>query len=336
MGRTGAIREAVHRGLCSSIEGGVADFEMPSSARPLVFFQMKKFNIPGIVNLYKLDEPEEIQAMVRNPLIDRQFKTHTCPFNWLLLKRTLAVLSVAGRRFPTMMSRGAEERQTMQQELAGSLRSRVEDISQGPAELEPLARWIRGEGSESEVGMLIQELLGRLFLPTFVATPESWAAALVLAQAARSRKILTVLWWFVTGRVRRSQHLLADMVNGDLSAVHAIGIAVHNVVKGLLQMRCLYADKVTRDSLTSEAAAHRCLFAPVSVYRQAINAGQLGDCPFERNSLFVLEIGKASQREGGLPLVFMDDTWSRCPAADWVPAMFAGLWLRASGATRRT
>ena len=290
---------------------------------------MKKLKIPGIVNLYKVDEPEEIQALARDPLIDRKFNLRTCPFNWLLLKRSLAVLTIAGRRFPTMTRRDSREREIHQQQLAESLHARAAAIRLGPEELEPLARWIRGEGSDSEVGMLAQQLLGRLFLPTFVATPEGWAAAQVLVQAPRSRKIMKVLWWFASGRVRRAQRLLAGMVDGDLSAVNAIGIAVHNVVKGLRQMRYLYADTATRTSLTPEAAASRCLFAPVSLYRQATDAGQIGGCPFPRNSLFVLEIGKASQRKGGQPLVFMDDTWSRCPAADWIPAMLEGLWLRA-------
>ena len=105
---------------------------------------------------------------------------------------------------------------------------------------------------------------------------------------------------------------------------------MHNVIKGLRPMRSLYADHAARASLTPEAARAKCLVAPVSLYRQATEAGQLGGCPFPRNSLFVLEIGKASRREGGGPLVFMDGTWSRCPAADWVPAMLEGLWLRAS------
>jgi hypothetical protein len=82
-------------------------------------------------------------------------------------------------------------------------------------------------------------------------------------------------------------------------------------------------------SLSPEAAARQCLFAPVSLYRQATAAGQLGDCPFPRNALFVYEIGEASRREGGSPLVFMDETWSRCPAAQWVPAMLEGVWRRA-------
>ena len=162
----------------------------------------------------------------------------------------------------------------------------------------------------------------------------SWDAAQVLVQTPRSRKIFKVLWWFVSGKLRQSQHLLAEMVDGDLSAVNAIGIAVHNVIKGLRRMKSLYADSATRSSLTPEAAANECLFAPISLYRQATDAGKLNGCPFPKHSLFVLEIGKASQGEGGKPLVFMDGTWSRCPAANWVPAMLEGLWRRATAEKR--
>ena len=293
---------------------------------------MKRTKIPGIANLFRLDELEEIKALAHDPSIDRKFSLQTCPFNWLLLRRSLAVLSIAGRRFPTMVPRDSEERRIHQQELAKSLSAQAAAIRTGPEELESLAGWIRGEKSESEVGMLTQGLLGRLFVPGFIATAESWEAAKVLVAAPRSRKILKVLWWFATGKVRRSQRLLAGMVDGDLSAVNAIGIAVHNVIKGLRQMKSLYGDQMVRTSLTPGAAANRCLFAPVSLYRQATEAGRIGDCPYDRNTLFVLEIGKASQQEGGRPLVFMDGTWSRCPATDWVPAMLEGLWLRATTA----
>src|ERR1700728_1814467 len=110
---------------------------------------MKKLQVPGIVNLFRVDDPEEIRRLARDPLVDREFSLRTCPFNWLLLKRSLAVLSVAGRRFPTMTRRDSEERQIHQQELAESLRARAASIRLGPEDLEPLAHWIRGEGAES-------------------------------------------------------------------------------------------------------------------------------------------------------------------------------------------
>jgi hypothetical protein len=297
---------------------------------------MKRLRIPGFADILRVEEPEEIRALAQDPRIDRQFSLRTCPFNWLLLKRSLAVLSFNGHRFPTMTSQDSRERQLDQRELAQSLHQRAAAIRIGPEELDSLARWVRGEEPESQVGVLAQELLGKLFVPRFVATAESWAAAQVLVAAPRSKEILKMLWWFVTGKVGRSKRLLAQMVDGDLSAVNAIGIAVHNVVKGLRRMRSLYANSSSRSSLAPDAAASLCLFAPLSLYRQATAPGELGGCPFSRNSLFVLEIGKASQREGGRPLVFMDGTWSRCPAADWVPAMMEGLWLRATGVAAKS
>jgi hypothetical protein len=290
---------------------------------------MKRLKIPGIIDIFKVSDPEEIRALAQDPRVDREFGLRTCPVNWLLLKRSLSVLSCGGHRFPTMTRRDSEQRQNDQQGLSNSLSERSAAISIGPEELEPLANWIRGAGPESQVGILTQQLLGGLFLPGFVATEESWAAAKVFVAAPRSWRMPTILWWFVTGKVRRAKRLLAGMVDGNLSAMNAVGIAVHNTVKGLRHMRSLYADRAMRSSLSPEAAARQCLFAPVSLYRQATAAGQLGDCPFPRNALFVYEIGEASRREGGSPLVFMDETWSRCPAAQWVPAMLEGVWRRA-------
>ncbi len=290
---------------------------------------MKRLRVPGLVDLFEVDDPIEINALARDPRLDRRFETSTCPINWLILKRSLNVLSFGGRRFPTMMPRDDAHRAHKQQELWNALSEKVTAIKSGPGELEPLADWVRGVGSEAQLGILVQQLLAELFSSQFVATQESWTAAMTLVAAPRSKNLPRMAWWFITGKVRRSKRLLAGMVNGDLSAVNAIGIAAHNVVKSIRHMRLLYADDGLRSSLPVEAAAEQSLFAPGSVYRQATDAGQLDDCPFSRNSLFVLELGKASQNAEGRSLVFMDDTWSRCPANLWVPAMLQGVWKRA-------
>jgi len=290
---------------------------------------MKRLRVPGLIDLFEVSEPTEIKALASDPRLDRRFETGTCPINWLLLKRSLMVLSFEGRRFPTMTPRGSAQRKLDQQELWTNLSEKASAITSGPDELEPLANWVRGVGSETQPGILVQQLLGRLFSSKFVATEESWSAAKILVAAPRSKNLPNMLWWFVSGKVRRAKRLLAGMVNEDLSAVNAIGIAAHNVVKSIRHMRLLYADADARSNLSTEAAAEQCLFAPVSVYRQALAAGQLGDCPFSRNSLFVLSIGEASQQAEGRPLVFMDESWSRCPANVWVPAMLQGVWKRA-------
>jgi hypothetical protein len=290
---------------------------------------MKRLKIPGVVDIFKVTDPKEINALAQDPRVDRNFKLRTCPINWFLLKRSLSVLSVGEHRFPTMVPRDSRQRHTDQQELWNVLNEKIASIKEGPDELEALANWVRGADTDVEVGILAQELLGRLFFPQFAATEESWDAAKVFVATARL-KIPKLTWWWVSGKTSRAKRLLADLVDGNLSAMNAIGIAVHNLVKGLHQMRKLYSDPGTRSSLAAQAAAHKCLFAPVSLFRQATAAGELNGCPFPKNALFVYEIGEASQRQGGHSLVFMDQTWSRCPAAHWVPAMLEGLWRRAN------
>jgi hypothetical protein len=290
---------------------------------------LKRRAIPGLIDLFEVSDPAEIEALARDTRIDRRFDSGGCPIDRLLLKRALAVLSFEGRRFPTMVARDDPERVRRQSELWGRLSVRASAVKDGPDELRPLANWVRGAGSEEELGIVVQQLLGRLFSSEFVATEKSWSAAKILVAAPRSKNLPKMAWWFVSGKVSRAKRILAGMVNGDLSAVNAIGIAAHNVVKSIRNMRVLYANTEMKSSLTPEAAAEQCLFAPVSVYRRATAAGQLGDCAFAENSLFVLAIGEASQQPGGRPLVFMDDTWSQCPANTWIPAMLQGVWKRA-------
>jgi hypothetical protein len=291
---------------------------------------MKRRRVPGLIDLFEVSDPNEISALARHPNLDRRFETTTCPLNWLLLRRSLKVLSFGGHRFPTMMPQDDAQRASRQQELWNTLSETAAYIKGGPKELEPLAEWVRGVGADAQLGILVQQLLGQLFSNKFIATEESWNAAKVLVAAPRSKNLPLMLWWFVSGKVRRAKRLLAGMVNDDLSAVNAIGIAAHNVAKSLRHMRFLYANVEVRSGLPSEAAAEQCLFAPVSVYRQAVAAGQLGDCPYSRGSSFVLSIGEGARQTEGRSLVFMEDSWSRCPANVWVPAMLQGVWRRAS------
>lgn len=294
---------------------------------------MKRHRVPGIIDLVQVRDPREIEAVANDPRIDREFNTRTCPVNWLLLKRSLGVLSVGGFRFPTMISRHDAKRGRDQADLWAFLNGQAANVITGPEELEPLAEWVRGIGSDAQLGMIVQRIVGRLFFKDFIATEESWEAARILVAAPRSGNWPRVLWWFLTGKVRRSKQLLNGMVKGNLQALNAVGIAVHNLVKSFHHMRLLYSDVGIRAQLSGDAAAKRCLFAPLSIYRQATTAGDLAGCAFSRNSLFVLDIGEASRRNEGRSLVFMDNTWSRCPAASWVPAMLEGVWIRARTAS---
>ena len=291
---------------------------------------MKRYHIPGVLDVYEVSTPKDIEAVNTDSRVDRQFDSRTCPLNWLFVKRSLSVLSYAGNRFPTMKPRRSEARQSAQQALWNRLHLKVPEVKLGPKELEPLAQWVRGYDAEQSLGLQTQQILGRLFSDAFIATPESWDAATTLVRAPRSSNIPKLVWWWISGKVGRAKRRLASMVNDDLSAVNAIGIAVHNLVNSLHRMRALYSDADRRRTLSPADAAIQCLVAPASVFRQATVDGELNGNQFSNHSLFILNIGEAAKLEGGIALVFMRDSWSSCPAEQWVPAMLEGVWLRAN------
>jgi hypothetical protein len=291
---------------------------------------LKRHHIPGVLDVFEVSEPQEIEAISRDRRFDRKFDSGSCPFNWLLLKRSLSVLSFDGNRFPTMKPRDSVDRKSDQQVLWNRLNLMVPRIRSGPEELAPLSDWVRGHGAEEALGMRTQQILGRLFSEAFVATPESWDAAVTLVKAPRTSNVLTLIWWNLSGKIGRAKRKLAGMVNNDLSAVNAIGIAVHNLVKSLHRMKQIYSDKKLRRTLSPFDVVDRCLAAPVSIYRQATVAGELKGCQFSDGSLFVLNIGDAAKIEGTGRLVFMRGAWSSCPAERWVPAMLEGVWSRAN------
>ena len=147
-------------------------------------------------------------------------------------------------------------------------------MKHGPAQLEPLAEWVRGIGTADKLDLLVQQSIGRLFVETFTATEESLAAARMVLEAAGSSNVLRMLVWRVSGRLERAKTLLASMVNGDLTAVNAMITARQLIVDGLHKMRQLAADRALRSSITTDAAVDQCLFAPAAVVRQAKTPGE--------------------------------------------------------------
>ncbi|WP_321859933.1 hypothetical protein [Burkholderia cenocepacia] len=293
---------------------------------------MEHKHISGLVDVIKVDQPADILQIARDGTLDRAFGSGKPLLNSLLVRRILKVLSYKGRRFPTMSARTAPGRETRQDALWQKLNAVAPDIRSAPADLEPLAAWVRDTNTGVAVGPLVQQVIGRLFNPTFEADEATWAAAQVMAASLAPGNVLRKLTWQVTGKVTRAKALLASMVGGDLAGVHAVSVAIHNIVKGLDQMRGLYLDASMRQTLTPEMASRRCLFAPGVVLRQATSSGTVGGCPYAAGTLLLLELEKARQASGDESMIFLADTWSRCPAEQWVPAMLEGVWKRATSA----
>jgi hypothetical protein len=291
---------------------------------------MKRTYFPGITDVVAVTDPAEIRTVANESTFDRDFTGHVPVRDGQRLRKMLRIFSVSGRLFPTMLPRTNPSRAAAQDELWSRLSPKADEVKHGPAELEPLAEWVKGIGTAEQLGLLVQQSVGRLFVETFTATDESWAAARLMLEAAGSSSVLKMLEWRINGRLERAKTLLASMVNGDLAAVNGISVALHHIVDGLHKMRQLAADPTLRSSMTTDAVVDECLFAPATVIRQAKTSGEIGGCPFKRGSLFILGLGSASKGAANRDLVFLSQSWSRCPAEKWVPALLQGVWTRVS------
>src|SRR5271155_5478803 len=291
---------------------------------------MKRTYFPGITDIVVVTDPTEIRTISNDSRFDRDFMGHGPVRNVQLVRKMLRIFSLNGRLFPTILPRTNPSRAAAQEELWSRLNVKADEVKHGPAELEPLAEWVRGIGTEDKVDLLVQQSIGRLFVETFTATEESLAAARVVLEAAGSSNVLKMLVWRISGRLERAKTLLASMVNGDLTAVNAMITARQLIVDGLNKMRQLAADPAIRSSITTDAAVDECLFAPAAVLRKAKTSGEVAGCPFRRGSLFILGLGSASKGATNRDLVFLSQSWSHCPAEKWVPALLEGVWTRAS------
>lgn len=291
---------------------------------------MKAKRVSGLIDLIEVSDLSEIKAANQQPEIDRQFTSRLPLLNGLLLSNVLGTLSYREQRFPTMLPKQDVVRAHNQNALWNRLNARASSLRDGPVELDSIATWLKGTGEDQAVGILLQELIGRVFDSSYKATQESWAAAVALDAAIRMKNPLKRLSWKITGRIRNARSVLAAKVEGDRAAIHGTGIAIHNLVTALRSMQALYRDISLRKSLSPEQAASRSLAAPAGVLRQATAAGAVSGCPFRRGTLFALKISEAYMRSGDDGVVFQRDSWNQCPAEQWVPALLAGIWVRAA------
>jgi hypothetical protein len=291
---------------------------------------MKRRYFPGIIDILEVTDPAEIRTISNDSRFDRDLVRHGPVHNVQLLRKMLRIFSLNGRLFEPLLPRTDPSRAAAQDKLWSRLSVKAGEVKHGPAELEPLAEWVRGIGTAEKLDLLVQQSIGRLFVETFAATAESLAAAHMVLESASSTNVLKMLWWRISGSLERAKTLLASTVNGDLVGVIAMITGRQLIVDGLHKMRQLAADPALRSSITADAVVDECLFSPATVVRQAKTSGEVAGCPLKKGSLFILGLRSASKGGANRDIVFLSQSWSRCPAEKWVPALLEGVWTRVS------
>jgi hypothetical protein len=295
---------------------------------------MSRLRVPGLIDLLRVERSSAIEALSADDRMDRAYDARGPLVNRIVLKRLRRSLQIDGRPLPPVAPRGparpTSEQASLQRRLDG-IADTDPALGAGTDTIERLAAWVKGEGSDKEIGALSQQAVGRLYDERYEGDKGSWAAARVLGSAPSNLNPFRILLWGITRRVERSRELLAGKVGRDPAGVHGTGIAIHNIVSGFEAMRAIYADEGERNRLSTAAVLARCVIPPRQVVRQPTAAGSADAGSFTPDTLVLLRLKKANDSQPGYDTAFMDGMWSACPARRWVPALFANVWERAKG-----
>lgn len=291
---------------------------------------VRRIRIPLLIDIMQVDDGPTIGAINRHPHLDRAYDKAGPLFNRMLAARLMRIFRIDGRLFPTMLGREDEERLRAQAALAVSLRDAV---LPGLAGDNPLLAYVRGNGPRDKAGPALQALIARQFDPAF--TPQAgeaqrlWDAAIRFDAAARTANPLRWLHQALFGTLHADRNILAGAVGRDPMAIHAIGIAVHNIMTSLDRLRACHDDPVRRHALNGQAAAIAALAAPASVLRQAKGIADVPGGSLTRGTLVRFQLADAAERTLDPDTAFQSSSWSACPASGFVARLLALIWTRA-------
>jgi hypothetical protein len=295
-----------------------------------------RIRVPWILDVVLVSEPSEIRALDNEPLIDRRFIPRGPLLNRLIVERIRRWFEIDGRLLPSLLPRADKDRAKRQRELATAL-----DPTQGHAlwtdlQLDALSAFVGGRGSYEDMGITVQETVGRLFNPSYKADRASWHTA-VLVDRFRNGFSPAQIIWQATGRLRRAFDLLRKRAEQDRWAMHATAIGAHGIVHALERMRLLRA-MPEATSLSDDAVLARSLAPPKQLLRtvEAALSTPLSAKELRPGTLVMMQIDKAMPRAPDAEMIFMRDHWNACPAQAFVTTLLQAVWhhsLRCPGAS---
>ncbi|WP_454813088.1 hypothetical protein [Labrys neptuniae] len=290
----------------------------------------RRIHIPLLIDLLEVDDAATIGAIDRDPRLDRAYDKAGPLFNRMLAGRLTRVFSIDGTLLPTMRGRDDAGRHAAQAALADRLRHvLLPDLAGDHA----LIAYVRGDVTRDRAGPALQALIAQQFVPGFTlddaAAQRLWEAAIRFDATARTVNPLRWLQQAVFGTLHADRNILAAAVGRNPEAIHAIGIAVHNIMASLDRLRALHDDSASRHALDGKAAAMACLAAPDSVLRQAKGVADVPGGSLTHGTLVRFKLAHAAARTLDPATAFQSASWSACPASGFVFRLLEQIWTRA-------
>jgi hypothetical protein len=108
----------------------------------------RHIRVPGMVDVVLVTAPEEIRALDEQPSLDRNFIARGPLVNRLITGRIRRWFGIKGQLLPSLAPRGDPVRAERQQQLAMELDPASGRVLWSDAQLDALANYVRGGGSD--------------------------------------------------------------------------------------------------------------------------------------------------------------------------------------------
>jgi len=279
--------------------------------------------IPGVVDIVTLRDAAALSAAAVDTRLDRPAPGRGPFLNRIIARAARRTLSARGQFLPSAMARTDYRRTDMRTALS----ARLEASGLDAALSEPVRRAAvfvsTGEGKALE---LAQALIGPAVIDGFAPTRDSVKAAEAIGRALNG-SFVTRLADRLTGRSRAALSNLHRIAQGDLTAVHGLGIAAQNMAASLEALRGMPR------TASAEAALARAMIAPRRVVRQGVARGESLSGPLRPGTIVMLRVGDATRRTLDPRVAFLSEAWSGCPAHGFVPRVLRRVWDEAAGAS---
>jgi hypothetical protein len=267
-----------------------------------------------------IDDPVQMAALNDHANVSRHISADGGGLHPLVRAWIYGTFSADGRPLAVVTARGDAARATRQV----ALERRLKHIDPDRDGVTALARYVAGATPGDEVGVVAQQVVGRLFDETYTATAASYRAAQELFTLS-PRHLLTGL---LRGRRAANRALLWSKAGGDLECLHATGVAIHGVVATLKRMRKRAHERGGSQGIEADAAIVHALVTPSMLFRSCTEDTTVAFLrePLRRGTLIVFRLRAMYKAAAATDLGFSRSQWSQCPAHEAVPRLLMAVW----------
>ena len=282
---------------------------------------LKRLSWWPIADVLVIDDPLQMATLNAHAHVSRYVLDEGGWINRLVHRWIYGTFTIGRAPLGVFTAHEDEARITRQEALERRLKQ-TEPAADG---IGALARYVAGVEGPDEIGVVAQQVIGRLFFTDYVASAETYRAA------RRLMHPIWIAWAVLTGRRPPGTDALIARARHDLDCVHATGIAVHGLVDTLARMRRLAKKRHRGRTPNADAAVLHTLVAPSLLLRSCTKDTIVPflDEPLRRGTLIVFRLRAMYEAARTTDLAFSRDAWSRCPAHELVPRLLLAVWREA-------